>query len=51
MTRISSKHIVQYKTCWIDNKLGSASKFFRDQDNSEEEDEEEDEDKKRRKNK
>ena len=48
MTRISSKHIVQYKTCWIDNKLGSASKFFRDQDNSEEEDEEEeDEDKSR----
>ena len=28
MTKISSKHIVQYKTCWIDNKLGSASKFF-----------------------
>jgi serine/threonine protein kinase len=30
MTSITSKHIVQYKTCWIDNILGSASKFFND---------------------
>ena len=28
MTSITSKHIVQYKTCWIDNVLGTASKFF-----------------------
>jgi hypothetical protein len=38
MTKISSKHIVQYKTCWIDNILGSASKFF-DNDDEENEDE------------
>ena len=28
MTKLTSKHIVQYKTCWIDNNLGSASKLF-----------------------
>ena len=28
MTKLTSKHIVQYKTCWIDNNLGSATKFF-----------------------
>ena len=28
MTNIESKHIVHYKTCWVDNLLGSASKFF-----------------------
>ena len=32
MTSITSKHIVQYKTCWIDNLLGSASKFFNSSD-------------------
>ena len=39
MTKISSKHIVQYKTCWIDNLLGSAQKFFNkdDEDDSDEE--------------
>ena len=35
MTSITSKHIVQYKTCWIDNELGSASKFFYDDIDSE----------------
>ena len=34
MTSITSKHIVQYKTCWIDNVLGSASKFFNDDSES-----------------
>ena len=28
MTKLTSKYIVQYKTCWIDNNLGSASKLF-----------------------
>jgi serine/threonine protein kinase len=36
MTSITSKHIVQYKTCWIDNLLGSASKFFNNNTESEE---------------
>ena len=36
MTSITSKHIVQYKTCWIDNLLGSASKFFNNSAESEE---------------
>ena len=36
MTSITSKHIVQYKTCWIDNLLGSASKFFNNSTESEE---------------
>ena len=35
MTRLTSKHIVQYKTCWIDNYLGSAHKFFYEEDESE----------------
>lgn len=34
MTRISSKHIVQYKTCWIDNIIGTAKKFFEDEEDS-----------------
>jgi serine/threonine protein kinase len=32
MTKLTSKHIVQYKTCWIDNNLGSASKLFYEDD-------------------
>ena len=36
MTSITSKHIVQYKTCWIDNLLGSASKYFNNNEESEE---------------
>ena len=35
MTKLTSKHIVQYKTCWIDNNLGSATKFFYDEDDME----------------
>ena len=38
MTRISSKHIVQYKTCWIDNLLGSAKKFFDEVDSDDDND-------------
>ena len=34
MTRLTSKHIVQYKTCWIDNNLGSADKYFYDENDS-----------------
>ena len=45
MTRISSKHIVQYKTCWIDNIIGTAQKFF-----DEDEDSDEDEEKSNKKN-
>ena len=37
MTRLTSKHIVQYKTCWIDNDLGSATKFFYEEEDSESE--------------
>ena len=39
MTRISSKHIVQYKTCWIDNVLGTATKFFTKENEDEQNDE------------
>ena len=28
MLKIHSKHIVEYKTCWFEKNLGSASKFF-----------------------
>ena len=28
MTKIRSKHIVEYKTCWFDGNLGSATKYF-----------------------
>ena len=28
MTNIQSKHVVQYKTCWIEKNIGSAAKFF-----------------------
>ena len=47
MTGISSKHIVQYKTCWVDNLLGTAQKFFDndDDDDDEEESKENSEDK------
>ena len=45
MTRISSKHIVQYKTCWIDNVLGTATKFF-NKENDNEQNDEDDEDSK-----
>ena len=39
MTKIASKHIVQYKTCWIDNLLGTAEKFFDEDDDEDENDE------------
>ena len=43
MTRISSKHIVQYKTCWIDNVLGTATKFFnKEKDNKQNDEDDED---------
>ena len=32
MTKLTSKHVVQYKTCWIDNNLGTASKLFNNED-------------------
>ena len=39
MTKIASKHIVQYKTCWIDNLLGTAQKFFDEDEDDNENDE------------
>ena len=35
MTRLTRKHIVQSKTCWIDNNLGSASIYFNQENSSE----------------
>ena len=36
MTKLSSKHVVQYKTCWIDNNLGTASKLFNQEEDNDE---------------
>ena len=37
MTKVTSKHVVQYKTCWIDNNLGTASKLFNDEEEDDDE--------------